>query len=123
MRANLKLEWRKGFEAQRPGLLAANEPRTWVDHLNVERAVPQIARRLKFTRIRIHGALRDFVMHRDAGRCVWCGFAEEWELHIDHIISRRNGGSHHPLNLQVLCCSCNARKSGLVDSKEGRAHA
>lgn len=30
---------------------------------------------------------------------------------------RRNGGSHHPSNLQCLCDPCNARKAGLVDSK------
>jgi 5-methylcytosine-specific restriction endonuclease McrA len=37
----------------------------------------------------------------------------------DHIVSRRNGGSHHPDSLRVLCDSCNAAKTGLVDARSG----
>jgi 5-methylcytosine-specific restriction endonuclease McrA len=32
-------------------------------------------------------------------------------LQVDHIISRKNGGTHDMDNLQVLCRDCNLRKS------------
>jgi hypothetical protein len=32
-------------------------------------------------------------------------------LQVDHIISRKNGGTHDLDNLQVLCRACNLRKS------------
>jgi 5-methylcytosine-specific restriction endonuclease McrA len=32
-------------------------------------------------------------------------------LQVDHIISRKNGGTHDLDNLQVLCRDCNLRKS------------
>lgn len=41
------------------------------------------------------------------------------DLVADHVVSRRNGGSHHPDNLQALCQRCNARKAALVDAHGG----
>ena len=95
-------------------------PRFWIDHLGRHWAEPTIKGRLKM-RVPSHRALRDFVISRDGGKCVQCGAREK--LVADHIVSRRNGGRHHPSNMQCLCDSCNARKSGLVDSKAqgGRA--
>jgi 5-methylcytosine-specific restriction endonuclease McrA len=75
--------------------------------------VPTIRGRLKM-RIPCHRALRDFVLWRDK-KCQRCGATDD--LVADHIVSRRNGGSHHPLNLQALCQSCNSAKAGLVDAK------
>ena len=46
---------------------------------------------------------------------MWCG--SDKDLVADHIVSRKNGGEHHPNNLQAMCQSCNSKKSGLVDSK------
>lgn len=110
--------------------------RTWTDHLGVARPTPTIVGRLKF-RIPLHAALRAFVMHRDGFRCVGCGVQgvdvpPDYDgrhvigapgaarvLVADHIVSRRNGGSHHPDNLQTLCEPCNAAKAGLVDAKGG----
>lgn len=124
------------LQTQRPGLLAANEPATWQDASGVIRQTVKIRSRLKFGKVPLHRHLRDFVMARDGRRCVLCGFVEfppgtirplSEPLHlleVDHIISRRNGGSHHPDNLQVLCNRCNSSKSNLIDSKrtaEGRA--
>lgn len=62
-----------------------------------------------------HWMLREFVIRRDGGRCRSCGATDD--LIADHIVSRRNGGSHHPDNMQCLCQSCNSRKSAVVDSK------
>jgi 5-methylcytosine-specific restriction endonuclease McrA len=86
----------------------------WIDHQGKSWIVPQIKGRLKM-RIPSHRALRDFVIHRGGGSCKHCGATEL--LVADHIVSRRNGGSHHPDNMQCLCDSCNARKAGLIDSK------
>ena len=46
-----------------------------------------------------------------AGHCAGCG--EHFELRhleVDHIIARRNGGTDHSENLQLLCGSCNRIK-------------
>lgn len=107
----------------RNGLLSADEPSTWTDLNGHERPTPKIRGRLKFGKIPLHWALRVFVLLRDEYRCCLCGSVcasgdpRVSRLVLDHIISRRNGGSHHPLNLQAVCVSCNARKSSLVDSK------
>lgn len=61
-----------------------------------------------------HQALRAYVLWRDKV-CMWCG--ADSDLVADHIVSRRNGGEHHPKNLQALCQRCNSRKSGLIDAK------
>jgi 5-methylcytosine-specific restriction endonuclease McrA len=95
-----------------------NSPDTWVDHDGNVLKVPTIKGRLKAGRIPLHAALRRFVFARDGHKCVQCGRADK--LVPDHIQSRRNGGSHHPSNLQTLCESCNARKVGLIDAKWGR---
>ena len=95
------------------------DPQFWVDHNGVQWIVPQIKGRLKM-RIPAHRALRAFVIHRDGYRCRECGCVDLAELVADHIVSRRNGGEHHPDNMQCLCGPCNSRKAGLVDAKVGR---
>lgn len=89
----------------------------WTDHLARQWIVPQIKGRLRF-RIPSHQALREFVLHRDGHRCRRCGSSDRPVP--DHILSRRNGGRHHPDNLQCLCSSCNSRKANVEDSKVGR---
>lgn len=89
---------------------------TWVDGRGVVRPVPRIKGRLKCGRVPLHRDLRSFVLERD-GACRWCGATED--LVADHVVSRRNGGSHHPDNLQALCQRCNARKAALVDARGG----
>lgn len=88
----------------------------WTDQFGKVRPVPTIKGRLKHGKCPGHRAIREFVVWRDR-QCVWCGSAED--LIADHIISRRNGGSHHPNNMQALCQPCNSRKVGLIDSKVG----
>lgn len=90
-------------------------PKFWIDDKGIEWRVPTIKGRLK-SRIPGHRALRDFIIRRDGGVCRQCGTAAN--LVADHILSRRNGGSHHPENLQCLCSPCNSRKAVLVDAKE-----
>lgn len=59
---------------------------------------------------RKYRAQRERVLSRDGRRCAYCG-TDEGQMHIDHIIPRKAGGDHSMDNLQVLCKSCNLRKS------------
>jgi hypothetical protein len=52
---------------------------------------------------------RRVVYHRDGGRCRRCGSTED--LEFDHIVPRAKGGSDSANNLELLCLSCNRRKS------------
>ena len=51
---------------------------------------------------------------RDNYTCQICGkhMPDEVGLHIDHIISIKNGGKSTPSNLRVLCSKCNGKKGG-----------
>jgi 5-methylcytosine-specific restriction endonuclease McrA len=89
----------------------------WTDLSGRSWKVPEIIGRLKPGKCPGHAALRDFVIVRDGSKCKRCPSTKD--LIADHIVSRRNGGSHHPNNLQCLCQPCNARKAG----KEDRHHA
>ncbi|CAB4167525.1 HNHc domain containing protein [uncultured Caudovirales phage] len=57
---------------------------------------------------------RERVFSRDGRLCAVCG-TDEGEMHIDHIIPRKHGGTHDMDNLRVLCKSCNLRKGTLND--------
>ncbi len=104
----------------------------WQDHHGEMRPAPRIKGRLKFSKIPLHASLRAYVFRRDGFVCLKCGTYPRFVpldfdgkhtlschpglcLVMDHIISIRNGGTHHPDNLQTYCDSCNARKVGLVD--------
>jgi hypothetical protein len=110
-------------------------PVHWTDHNGVHWKVPTIIGRLKF-RIPCHRALRAYVHRRDGFRCQGCGIlayplpppdydgsgatyapGRHRVLVLDHILSRRNGGLHHPDNLRTLCEPCNASKACLVDAR------
>ncbi len=105
----------------------------WTDINGRKRWAPQIKGSLQF-KVPAHAALRAFVFHRDDYRCQSCGcrpseipedftgrYAITWvsgddvlSLSVDHILPRKQGGSHHPDNLQTLCLSCNMSKSARV---------
>jgi 5-methylcytosine-specific restriction endonuclease McrA len=57
---------------------------------------------------------RERVFMRDGRMCQICG-TDQGEMHIDHIIPRKVGGTHDLDNLRVLCKSCNLRKGSLND--------
>tara|TARA_B100000029_G_scaffold312632_1_gene305080 strand:+ start:2913 stop:3620 length:708 start_codon:yes stop_codon:yes gene_type:complete len=63
-------------------------------------------------RERIPDDTQIFVWNRDGGSCVKCGSREN--LAYDHIIPHSLGGSNSRRNLQLLCDSCNLKKSNKI---------
>lgn len=56
--------------------------------------------------------LRFSIFERDSFTCQYCGEKPpEVILHVDHIISRKNGGGDEEENLITSCRSCNLGKS------------
>lgn len=54
------------------------------------------------------------VYSRDGGVCTYCGVAvAPGEFHVDHSVSRKNGGTNHLNNLRTACAPCNLSKGGL----------
>lgn len=86
---------------------------SWTDHAGKTWKVPTIKDRLRVHQIAGHAALKAYVVCRDGGTCRQCGSPED--LVLDHVVSRRNGGTHHPDNLQALCKPCNDAKSNYAD--------
>ena len=63
-------------------------------------------------RDRIPDHVQIFVWNRDGGECVKCGSNEN--LAYDHIIPFSRGGSNSKRNLQILCDTCNSKKSNKI---------
>lgn len=110
------------------------DPKTWTDEYGAERRVPSRNRLLDCPGVALHAALRAYVHRRDNFTCQHCGRQATKRIKgydgryailcdgdppvvlvLDHKLSRRNGGTHHPDNLQILCDSCNARKVATHD--------
>jgi len=56
--------------------------------------------------------VKDEVWRRDSGRCVSCGGQDN--LEFDHIIPFSKGGASTYRNVQLLCQTCNRRKSATI---------
>ena len=63
-------------------------------------------------RISLPESIRSEVWRRDMGQCTSCGTKQN--LEFDHIIPVSEGGANSVRNLQLLCRSCNARKSNKI---------
>lgn len=50
-------------------------------------------------------------------KCVYCKTDISITFHVDHIIPLAKGGTHEPNNIQILCPTCNLRKSDKLDFK------
>lgn len=59
-------------------------------------------------------SVRKEVFQRDGGKCVECNSTVD--LEYDHIIPFSKGGSNTVKNIQLLCMTCNRRKSGKIDA-------
>lgn len=64
------------------------------------------------SRAKVPIADREIVLERDRRACVLCGATDD--LTIDHIFPVVHGGSGDPINLRVLCRSCNCRKGAAI---------
>ena len=58
---------------------------------------------------RRYRAQRERVFKLHGHLCAYCG-TDEGEMHIDHIIPRKAGGTHDLDNLVACCKQCNTRK-------------
>ena len=56
--------------------------------------------------------IKDKVWNRDGGKCVLCG--SQYNLEFDHIIPFSKGGATSYRNLQLLCETCNRKKSDSI---------
>ena len=63
-------------------------------------------------RARISSEVKRIVFERDGGACAKCGATTD--LQFDHIIPVSRGGNSSSANLQVLCGSCNRKKSDTI---------
>lgn len=48
---------------------------------------------------------------RQLWRCVYCSADITGKYHMDHVMPLALGGKHEPANIQLLCPTCNVRKS------------
>ncbi len=61
---------------------------------------------------------KEYVSVRDGWRCTYCGKrVTRRTRHIDHSVSRVNGGTNHLNNLRLSCAPCNLSK-GPLNSRE-----
>ncbi len=58
------------------------------------------------------------LLHVQDGCCAMCGADVTVERHVDHIVPISKGGRNDILNLQILCPSCNMRKSDKMPEDE-----
>jgi HNH endonuclease len=72
---------------------------------------------------RVSDATRQRVTERAYRVCEYCLIHEDdtfWGCHIDHIISRKHGGSSELENLAFACAVCNANKGTDIASLAGK---
>lgn len=80
-------------------------------HFNAKGATGQLSRIVRDTRY-ISPRLRQDVWTKCGGRCVQCKSSSY--LEYDHIIPLSRGGATSYGNLQILCRTCNRRKSNHI---------
>jgi HNH endonuclease len=84
---------------------------------NVKAAVANLEAAIEFSK---SGPKRDLipddvklvVWPRDGGACRQCGAKQD--LHFDHIIPVSKGGGNSEANIQILCQTCNLRKTDKI---------
>lgn len=80
---------------------------------------PRLRRRL-YRAEPVSIADKEYISVRDCWQCVYCGRrVTRGSRHIDHSVSRVNGGTNHLNNLRLACAKCNLAK-GPLNSREFR---
>ena len=67
----------------------------------------------------ISAEIRRLVAERAGRRCEYCLIHEDdtfWGCEVDHIISKKHGGSNEPENLAYACLFCNRHKGTDIGS-------
>ena len=63
----------------------------------------------------VHDEDKEYVSVRDGWCCTYCGRqVSRRTRHIDHSVSRANGGTNHLNNLRLACATCNLSKGPLT---------
>ncbi len=86
--------------------------RETMDELIAEGIIFNVVTNDKGNRMAIPTAIANAVWNRDGGRCCICG--SKSELEFDHIIPFSKGGATTFRNLQILCHTCNLKKSNNI---------
>lgn len=63
-----------------------------------------------------NGTVKKLLQHQN-NLCVYCKCDVSVKYHVDHIIPLSKGGEHKPNNIQILCPSCNVKKSAKLNYK------
>ena len=67
------------------------------------------------------GGLREQILNRDRRLCQDClangRYTEATQ--VDHVLSKRQGGTDDPSNLRSLCAPCHSRKTAREDARWG----
>ena len=75
-------------------------------------------RRKRQSRKPIPKRVKDAVLARDGGCCVYCG-ATDGHFHLGHVFPWSRGGMHTAENLVVACQPCNLSKSDMTPEEWG----
>jgi hypothetical protein len=62
----------------------------------------------------LSASTRMYIRERDGELCTYCGSLAR-DGHVDHRISRANGGDNDPSNLAWACVNCNCTKGRMND--------
>lgn len=63
-----------------------------------------------------NGTVKKLLQHQN-NLCVYCKCDVSVKYHVDHIIPLSKSGEHKPNNIQILCPSCNVKKSAKLNYK------
>lgn len=116
MTENQKAKWRSTRDRNGSWLFTEKNPR-WMGGAEAKRQRDklngwplQAARRAKTKNKLPDGCITE-IGNNQKWRCVACRKSIKLKFHIDHIMPLALGGKHERLNIQLLCPTCNARKS------------
>lgn len=56
-----------------------------------------------------------YLIETQNGLCVYCKIDITQKYHVDHIIPLAKCGKHEPSNIQILCPTCNVKKSAKLN--------